>query len=64
MARANTRPKLKLFHATMQVTRAEQWCVEAETAEQARELFASGQGHRCDAGEYLHGELVRIESWK
>jgi hypothetical protein len=64
MARANTRRKLKLFHATMQVTRAEQWCVEAETAEQARELFASGQGHRCDAGEYLHGELVRIEDWR
>ena len=64
MAKVSTRHKLKLFHATMQVTRAEQWCVEAETAEQARELFASGQGHRCDAGEYLHGELVRMEEWK
>jgi hypothetical protein len=61
MTKIESGRKLKLFHATMQVTRAEQWCIEAETAEQARELFASGYGHRCDAGEYLHGELVRVE---
>ena len=35
----------KTFHATMLVTRVEEWCVEAETAEQARELLASGHGH-------------------
>ena len=61
MARASTRRKVKLFHATMQVTRTEQWCVEAETAEQARELFSSGEGHKCDAGECLHAELVKVE---
>jgi hypothetical protein len=61
MARANTRRKLKLFHATMQVTRTEQWCVEAESAEEARDLFASGQGHKCEAGECLHAELVKLE---
>jgi hypothetical protein len=61
MTPARTQRKLKLFHATMQVTRAEEWCVEAETAEQARELFASGQGHKCDSGECLHAELIRLE---
>ncbi len=38
--------KRKTFHAAMLVTRAEEWCVEAETAEEARELLASGIGHR------------------
>jgi hypothetical protein len=27
------KPLLKTFHATVYVTRVEQWCVEAETAE-------------------------------
>jgi len=49
--------KLKTFHATMLVTRAEEWCVEAETAEEARDLLASGIGHRCAPGESLHVEL-------
>jgi non-homologous end joining protein Ku len=35
--------KLKLFHATMHVTRVEEWCVEAETPEEARALLASGK---------------------
>ena len=25
---------------------SEEWCVEGETAEEARELLATGQGHR------------------
>jgi hypothetical protein len=33
MARTAAKPKLKTFHATMVVTRTEEWCVEAETAE-------------------------------
>ena len=61
MASARRKPKLKLFHAIVHVTRAEQWCVEAETEEEARALFAAGQGHRCDAGERLHVELDRID---
>jgi hypothetical protein len=28
MARTATKPRLKTFHATMVVTRAEEWCVE------------------------------------
>jgi hypothetical protein len=39
-------PALKMFHATVLVTRAEEWCVEAETAEEARQLLAHGNGHR------------------
>jgi hypothetical protein len=52
--------KTKLFHATMHVTRLEEWCVEAESAEQARELFASGGGHRCTPGESVHVELHQM----
>jgi hypothetical protein len=37
-------PQLKTFHATMLVTRAEEWCVEAESPEEARELLAAGRG--------------------
>jgi hypothetical protein len=55
------KPSLKMFHATMLVTRTEEWCVEAETAEDARELLASGQGHRCQIGECLNVEVERVE---
>ena len=51
------KPALKIFHATMLVTRAEQWWVEAETAEEAHALLASGQGHRCEGGERIYVEL-------
>ncbi len=54
------KPALKTFHATMLVTRAEQWWVEAETAEEAQALLASGQGHHCDGGERLYFELERM----
>ena len=55
------KPKPKMFHATMLVTRAEKWCVEAETLEEARELLGAGQGHRCHLGDCLHVELDRIQ---
>jgi hypothetical protein len=51
----------RLFHATMLVTRAEEWCIEADTAEEARELLAAGQGHRCHLGERVQFELERVE---
>ena len=54
-------PELKTYHATMLVTRAEEWCVEAETAEEARALLAAGQGHRCHLGERLQFEVERVE---
>jgi hypothetical protein len=45
----------------MAVTRLEEWCVDAETAAEAKALLAAGQGHRCHTGECLHVELERVE---
>jgi hypothetical protein len=44
----------------MQVTRLEEWCVEAETADEARELLTSGAGHRCNLGDCLNVELDQM----
>ena len=57
MAIAAKKTKLKTFHATMHVTRIEEWRVEAETAEEAKALLAAGQGHRCNLGDCLAVEL-------
>jgi hypothetical protein len=54
-------PPKKMFHATMLVTRAEEWCVEADTAEEARELLASGQGHVCHRGDCVYVDLEKVE---
>ena len=54
-------PELKTYHATMLVTRAEEWCVEADSPEEARELLAAGLGHRCHLGERVHFEVDRVE---
>jgi hypothetical protein len=54
------RPQPKIFHATMLVTRAEEWWVEAETVEEARALFGSGQGHHHALGERVHLELDEV----
>jgi hypothetical protein len=50
----------RLFHARMVVTRVEEWCVEAETPEQARTLLASGAGHRCTPGDSVQVELESL----
>ena len=55
--RPSPEPQLKTFHATMLVTRVEEWCVEAETKEAARALLESGRGHRCHVGERMHAEV-------
>jgi hypothetical protein len=54
-------PTLKTFHATVHVTRMEQWCVEAETADEARELLAAGAGYRCEIGDCINIEVERVE---
>ena len=54
-------PELKTFHATMLVMRTEEWCVEAECVEEARELLAAGAEHRCHLGERLHFEVESVE---
>jgi len=55
--------KLQTFHATMLVTRAEEWCVEAATAEEAKALLESGRGHRCSPGEVFAVELGEDPAW-
>ncbi len=57
----NLEPELKTFHATMLVTRAEEWCVEAERAEEARDLLAAGHGHRCHLGDRVQLEVESVE---
>jgi hypothetical protein len=57
---AQRKPKLRTFHATMVVTRHEEWCVDAESAEEAMALLATGQGHRCTPGETTHVELAQL----
>jgi hypothetical protein len=52
--------RLKRFYANLLVTREEQWCIEAETAEEARELLLSGAGDRYGTGERVHVEVKRI----
>ena len=49
--------KPRLFHARMLVTRLEEWCVEAQTIEEARALLAAGAGHRCTPGESVQVEI-------
>jgi len=60
MGQSALKPKLKTYHATMHVIRTEEWCVEAESAEEARALLAAGQGHRCTAGECVDVELQSL----
>jgi hypothetical protein len=52
--------RLKTYHAAMVVTRLEEWCIEAETSEEAKALLAAGYGHRCHLGDCLHVELEQI----
>jgi hypothetical protein len=50
----------KIFHARMLVTRAEEWWVEAESAEEAEQLMVAGKAHRHALGELLHLDLEEI----
>jgi hypothetical protein len=61
MSVARARARLKTFHATMVVTRREEWCVDAQTPAEAKALLAAGQGHRCHLGDCLHMELEAME---
>jgi hypothetical protein len=61
VAALKQKPVLKTFHSTVYVTRMEQWCVEAETAEEARELLAAGAGYRCEIGDCINVEVEQVE---
>jgi hypothetical protein len=54
------KPRSKTFHATVVVTRTEEWCVEAADADEARALLAAGQGYRCQIGDRLHLEVEAL----
>src|SRR5260370_40226085 len=57
--------KLKTFHATVHVTRVEEWHVEAESPEQARDLLAAGPRWACPLGERLSRDIERLEvGWR
>jgi hypothetical protein len=58
--RSATKRKLKTFHATVQVTRVEEWFVEADSEEAARTLLENGGGHRVGVGECMHFEIDRV----
>jgi hypothetical protein len=51
------KPRRKIFHAAMLVTRAEEWWVEAATAAEARALLAAGIGQHAGLGERVHAEV-------
>jgi hypothetical protein len=55
------RPALKTLHATVEVTRLEEWCVEAHSSEEARELLVAGGGYRSHIGDCLHIAIDRIQ---
>ena len=61
VAALKRKARLKLFHATVHVTRVEEWSVEAESAEAARELLAAGAGHRNHIGECVNLEIERVD---
>ena len=54
-------PQRKMFYATMHVTRVQEWCVEAESAEEAQELLNSGHGERAHIGECIQCEVASVE---
>lgn len=57
---ANAKKKIQTFHATMVVTRTEEWCVDAASADEAKALLAAGQGYRCHLGDPVHIELDQL----
>jgi hypothetical protein len=61
VAALKLKPRLKMFHATVHVTGVEDWCVEAETPEEARELLATGGGHRVHIGDCVNLEVHSVE---
>lgn len=57
---ASPKKKLKMFHASVAVTRIEDWCVEAETEQQAREMLAGRQGERLAIGDCVYLEVAAL----
>ena len=60
MAQAALKQKIRTFHAVVQVTRLEEWRVEAGSAEEARALLQNGDGHRLHVGECVNFEIEKL----
>jgi hypothetical protein len=58
--RTGRKQRLRTYDATMIVTRAEEWCVEASNPDEAKQLLASGHGDRCHLGGIVQIELERM----
>jgi hypothetical protein len=55
-----TKTKTQTYHATMLVTRTEEWWVEATSPEEAQSLLEAGEGHRYSPGQICCVELSEI----
>jgi hypothetical protein len=58
--RSVAKRRLKTFHATLRVTRIEEWFVEAGSEAEARALLEQGEGHRSHIGERIQVELEKV----
>ncbi|HEY7229292.1 MAG TPA: hypothetical protein VH558_02870 [Pseudolabrys sp.] len=56
-----TKRNNRTYHATMLVTRVEEWCVDARSPEEAKALFEAGEGHRCSPGEICCLQLEDVD---
>jgi hypothetical protein len=61
MMRTKAKAK-RTYHATMLVTRTEEWCVEATSPEEAKTLLETGEGYRCALGDICCLELGEVVS--
>jgi hypothetical protein len=62
VAALKQKSKLKTYNATLLVTRVEEWRVEAESADEARQLLQAGQGYRCQLGDCVHVEVDEVDA--
>jgi hypothetical protein len=60
MAQPAAKHENKTFHALVQVTRVEEWSVEAGSAEEARALLQNGGGQRSGVGECVSLEIDKL----
>ena len=50
------------YHARVLVTRIEDWCVDASSADEAKALLQAGEGHRCSSGDLICVELSELHA--
>jgi hypothetical protein len=60
VAKVTAKRRPRTFYARLQVTRIEEWCVEAHSAEEAQQLLAAGRGERCMSGDCIHIDIENV----